>query len=129
MAIATRSQVLHDGAVSLVMQITGISDGGGSDVETNVVKVDCSELNPPCDELKIVSADYDVNEGVVSLAWDAMSPEPFAHLSGQGPLDFTSTMGLHNPEEPTTGDLLLSTHGFGLNSAYSITLRMRKKYR
>ena len=128
MAIATTSQVLHDGSVSVVMQITGISDGGGSDVETNAIKVDCSELRPPCDELKLVTANYDVTGGVVSLSWDGMTPEPFAHLTGPGELDFTSVMGLHNPQAPTTGDLLLSTKGFGANSAYSLTLRLRKKY-
>jgi hypothetical protein len=128
MAIATTTQTLHDGNVSVVMQITGLSDGGGADAETNVVKIDCSELTPPCDELKLVTATYDVTGGVVSLSWDGMTPAPFAHLTGPGELDYTSVMGLANPQAPTSGDLLLSTKGFGANSAYSITLRMRKKF-
>ena len=126
MAIATTMQILHDGQTNLVVQLTGISDGAGQ--ETNVIKVDASELTPAPDTLKIVKGTYDVKGGVVSLSWDAQTPEPFAHLSGPGELDYRRGGGIPNTDDPTNGDLLLSTKEFGLNSSYSITLEMKKKY-
>ena len=127
MAIATTMQILHDGQTNLVVQLTGISDGAGGQ-ETNVVKVDVSDLTPVPDTLKIVKGMYDVSGGVVSLSWDAQTPEPFAHLSGPGELDYRRSNGLPNTDDTTNGDLLLSTKEFGLNSSYSITLEMKKKY-
>lgn len=126
MAIATTSQVVHDGVRNVIMQFTGLSDGSGE--ENNVVKVDVSSLNPPCRAVKIVKATYDVNFGVVKLTWDALTPVDFLLLDGQGEFDYCKNGGLINGGGDTaSGDILFSTEGFELNSSYSILLEMVKK--
>jgi hypothetical protein len=126
MAIATTSQTLHDGVRNVVMQFTGISDGSGQ--EADVIKVDVSELSPPCDRVKILNLTHDVHGGVVTIAWAADTPVVFAQLSGQNETCYRMEGGLqNNADESGTGDILLSTEGFELNSSYTIKLEMVKK--
>jgi len=127
MAIITTSQILHDGERNLVMQFTGRSDGSGQ--ENNVVKVDVSELLPPCASVKIRKIPYEVSGGLVVLSWAADANVPFLNLSGSNIIDYSRMGGLLNGADDTaTGDILFSTLGFELNSAYSITLEMVKKF-
>jgi hypothetical protein len=126
MAINVTSQILHEGPRNLIMQWTGISDGSGS--EDGVVKVDVSELTPACDAVKIMRISGSVEFGVVELYWDALTPEKFAVLSGAIDLDYCKSGGLVNSMAGgATGDLLLSTVGFELNSTYSLHVEMVKK--
>lgn len=124
--ISTTSQILHDGVRNVVVQLTGISDGTGQ--ETNVVKIDASELNPPADSgLKIKRVRYAVVGGVVQLSWAADDPQPFLNLAISDEFDYAKIGGLKNGGGDTAnGDILLSTIGFELNSSYSITLEMVK---
>lgn len=129
MPINTTSLILRDGARNLVMQFTGISDGTGQ--ETNVVKVDVSELQPPAVTVAVEQIYFAVSSGEVDLAWDADTPLIFASLSGQNWLDYSRINGLFNtlsPDANRTGDILLSTRGFELDSSYTIALHMIKKY-
>lgn len=127
MAIATTSQTLHDGVRNVVMQFTGISDGSGQ--EAAVIKVDVSELSPPCDRVRISKLTHDVQGGAVTLSWAADTPVVFAQLSGQNVTDYIREGGLqNNADESRTGDILLSTEGFELNSSYTIKLEMVKKF-
>jgi len=127
MAIATTSQTLHDGVRNVIMQFTGISDGSGQ--EAAVVKVDVSEMTPPCDRVKILKLTHDVNGGVVTLSWAADTPVVFAQLSGQNETCYRFQGGLqNNADESRTGDILLSTEGFELDSSYTIKLEMVKKF-
>lgn len=127
MAIATTSQTLYDNARNVVMQFTGISDGSGQ--EAAVIKVDVSEMTPPCDRVRISKLTHDVQGGAVTLSWAADTPVVFAQLSGQNVTDYIREGGLqNNADESRTGDILLSTEGFELNSSYTIKLEMVKKF-
>lgn len=125
MAISTTSQVIADGPRNLIMQFTGRSDGSGQ--ESNVVKVDVSELSPPCDRVSIKNISYDINGGSVQLLWDAQTPVEFAILS-IGELEYCRAPLQNTGGDTATGDILLSTIGFELNSSYTIVLEMKKKW-
>lgn len=127
MAIAVTSAILHDGRRNTVMQFTGVSDGSGQ--ETGVIKVDVSELNPPPVTVKVNRIEYDVNGGNVRLSWDADVDVPFAVLTGQNCLNYLQINGMVNSSGMgKTGDILLSTLDFDLNSSYTIKLDLIKKF-
>lgn len=130
MEVTTR--IIHDGPRNCIVLLTGRSDGSGP-AETNVRKVDVSELQPPCDSVKVVKAQYDVSFGLVELSWDAQTPKTFLLLDGMDTFDFCKNGGLTNDlvsagDDSATGDILLSTRGFEADSIYSIRLEMVKKY-
>ena len=127
MAIATTVQTLHEGPRNLVMQWTGVSDGAGS--ENLVNKVDVSTLTPTCDAVSVRKITGTVDFGIVELYWDALTPVKFAELSGTIDLDYDRIGGLrNNAGGGKTGDLLLSTVGFELDSTYNLQVEMIKKY-
>ena len=128
MAMTTTEQILYDGARNLVMEFTGRHDGAGGQ-ETEVVKVDVSALVPPARLVSIRSIEYDVSGGTVKLLWGhATSPVEFLLLSTANILSYHRISGLPNGAGPdATGDILLSTIGFGNGSAYSLKLEMLKK--
>lgn len=132
MAIITTAQKLHDGPRNVVMQFTGRHDGGlGGDNETNVIKVDASELVPAGDrQLKLRKVTYDVNGGIVVLSWGGDDPSPFLNLGGNpGEFDYRSHGGLNNPgtaDKTIPGDILISTLGFAGGSSYSVKMEMVK---
>ena len=86
MPISTTSQTVYDGVRNVVMQFTGRSDGSGQ--ETNVVKVDVSELTPSCAKVRIEKIVYEVDGGVIELLWDAQTPVPFLELATSGAFDY-----------------------------------------
>ena len=125
MPISTTSQTVYDGVRNVVMQFTGRSDGSGQ--ETNVVKVDVSELTPSCAKVRIEKIVYDVDGGVIELLWDAQTPVPFLELATSGAFDYCRAPLQNGGGDTASGDILLSTKGFELNSSYSITIEMKKK--
>lgn len=126
MTITATTQTLHDGVRNLAMQWTGVSDGAGH--ENKVVKVDVSALTPPCAAVKVMKITGTVEYGIVELYWDALTPVKFAELSGDVDLDYTMHGGLYNNAGGgKTGDMLLSTVGFELNSTYNLHVEMVKK--
>lgn len=131
MAILTTSQKLHDGTRNVVMQFTGLHDGGGGgDNETNVTKIDVSELIPAADrQLKVRKITYDVGGGTVRLAWADDDPVTFLLLGGQGMFCYEEMGGANNPgstDATISGDIVLSTIGFAAGSSYSIKFEMVK---
>ncbi len=127
MGVTTTTQVLNDGARNLIVQWTGISDGNGGQEEL-ARKVDVSALAIPCREVKVRRISGNVEFGIVELFWDALTPVKFAELSGDINLDYCKSGGLvNNAGGGKTGDLLLSTVGFELNSTYSLNVEMVKK--
>lgn len=128
MTINATSQIVYDGLRNVTVKLTGRGDGQDGP-ETYAVKVDVSELNPPCSRVKIEKLTYAVSYGVVKLSWDGNpAPTDFEMLDGEGKFDYTRAGGLQNMElESSNGDILLSTLGFDLNSTYSILLEMVKK--
>lgn len=125
MAVTTTSQILHDGVRNVVMQFTGIADGAGG--ETNVVKVDVSELNPPARFVSIRRVQYTVVGGILQLLWGADTPVPFLNLEGHDEFDYSRITAMKNGGGDTAnGDILFSTLGFDAGASYSVTLDMVK---
>lgn len=123
------TQVLHDGSRNCIVLLTGHTDGGNAD-EEGVVKVDLSQLAPRPTRVKVRSINYDVQGGVVELAWQADDPVAFAQLEGHDQLAFPETGGIwNNAANNVTGNILLTTRGFGGGSSYSIALKMTKHYK
>lgn len=127
MAITATSIVLHDGQRNAVMQFIGVSDGSGQEI--GEVKVDVSELNPPPKAVKVNRIEYSVDGGSIKLSWDADVDADFAILSGQNFFDYCNINGMTNSADmPNSGDILLSTMGFEVNSSYTIKLDLIKKF-
>lgn len=127
MAIEVTTQILHDGARNAVVQFTGRSDGTGQEI--SVVKVDVSELQPPARRVSVRELTYDVAGGAVTLSWDADTDVTFAQLQGSDSICYKMISGLKNTAgDGVTGDILLSTNGFELDSVYTIKLELIKKY-
>lgn len=126
MAIETTSAVLFDSPHLASMQFTGHSaDGAG---ETDAVKVDVSELTPPCSRVHPTRIIYDVQGGAIKLLWGGdPASEAFLILSGRDERDYSWIGGLPNKTEDATGDILLSTVDWGVNASYSLTIEMKKK--
>ena len=129
MAIDAQILTVYDGGLAATLQIIGKSDGQAGQ-EVNEIKVDVSELNPPCSTVKIEEISYDVEGGTVTLSWDDTTPIPFAHLKGMDNLNYRHERGLRNLADPTSrsGDILLSTVDFDANGSYTILLKLRKKF-
>jgi hypothetical protein len=127
MAITATSAILQDGRRNAVVQLTGISDGSGQEI--GEVKVDMNDLNPSPKSVKVNRIQYDVNGGDVKLSWDGDVDIDFAVLTGRNTLDYCKINGMVNSvEDPKSGNILLSTLGFELNSSYTIKLDLIKKY-
>lgn len=131
MAIVATSQVLHDGVRNVVVQLNGYANAdSGSNNESAVTKVDVSEFIPAGDrQLKVKKITANINGGAVQLFWDAVDPIPLAYLTDLADIDYSFVGGMDNPgtqESSTSGDILLSTIGFDVNSSYSIKLEMVK---
>lgn len=128
MAFDASILTVYDGGQTATLQIIGKSDGSGQ--ETNVVKVDVSELNPPCKTVRIEEVSYDVQGGTITLLWDDLTPIPFAHLKGSDELCYRREGGFQNLGDPTSrsGDLLLSTFDMDANGTYTVLLKLRKKF-
>jgi len=129
MAIDAQIHTVQDGEVNCTLQIIGLSDGQAGQ-EANVVKVDVSELNPPCETVKIQEVTYDVEGGTVTMSWDDTTPIPFAYLKGMDTMDYCHVGGFNNLGDVNSrsGDLLLSTVDFEGNGSYTILLKMKKKF-
>ena len=132
MAITATTQTVYDGPRNVTVQLTGIGDGTANN-EVYAVKVDVSELAQPCTRVKIKRCVYDVSYGVVKLSWaDSLEPKDFLLLEGEGEFDYFKNGRASplpsNASDTASGDILLSTIGFELNSTYSIVLEMVKSY-
>mgnify|MGYP001564784837 FL=1 len=124
MAVSATVRKLIDGPRNVAFNLTGLGDGMGQ--ETLVVKVDASALTPP-GTVRVEKLTGTVEFGIVELFWDALVPVKFAELSGQFDLDYCRVGGLTNDAGGgKTGDILLSTVGFELNSTYTILLELVK---
>ena len=126
MAIAVTTQTFHDGSRNLAMQLTGVSDGSGN--ESQVLKVDVSSLTPAASAVNVRKITGTVTAGIVELYWDALTPVKFVELEGDIDLDYEKFNGLqNNGGGGRTGDILLSTVGFELDSNYNLNIEMIKK--
>jgi hypothetical protein len=120
------NRALHDGARNVVYEMTWLSTGTD---EPMTVKVDVSELKPPCKAVKITRIEYNVAGGLVRLWWDADDPAVIADLTGVGHFDYKHIGGMVSPlGAAATGDIKLSTLGFDSGSSYTIKLSMKKKF-
>lgn len=120
MADTVTSQVLTTNKVRHVALFTSISDGTG---ESDVKKVDISELVGAPTKVKINRIKYDISGMAVKVSFDHTLNDTVLVLSGQGCFDFTNSGGLQDPDSAgSTGDILFSTVGHAANDTYSILL-------
>lgn len=125
MAVSATVQKIELGPRNVVFNLTGLGDGAGQ--ETSVIKVDASLLTPRVKTAKILKLSGVVDFGVVELFWDALVPVRFAVLSGQFSLDYERFGGLpNNAGDSKTGNILLTTLGFEVNSTYTILMELVK---
>lgn len=125
MAVSATVQKLELGPRNIAFQMTGLGDGAGQ--ETLVAKVVASQFLPVSKSPRVERISGIVDYGVVELFWDALVPVRFAVLSGQFNLDYNRVGGLTNPQPlGYTGNILLSTLAFELNSTYTIFLELVK---
>lgn len=114
MANSITSQ-LYDGARNVNLKRTCFGDG--TTVETGVVILDVTTLNPnPGLHLKLRRLRYAITGGwVVRLQWDATTPVDIAVLgAGQDILDFTNEYAggfPNNGGAGATGNILITTVG------------------
>jgi hypothetical protein len=130
MAVNAEILTVYDGGLTATLQIIGKSDGAGGE-EANEIKVDVSELNPPCSTVRIEEVQYNVVGGTVQLSWDdTPTPKTICYLKGSDELDYRREGGLQNLADPQSrsGDILLSTDGFDPDGSYTILLKLRKKF-
>ena len=128
MAIDTQIHTVYDGEMNASIQIIGKSDGTGNEIK--VVKVDVSELLPPCSSVRVNKIVYDVDGGIVTLSWDDLTPLPFAYLRGHDEISYRREAGFNNLADPQSrsGDILLTTNDFDPDGFYTILLECRKKF-
>lgn len=126
MAVSATVQLLELGPRNVIYQLTGLGDGQGQ--ETLVKKVDVANLqNPTAKSMRIERISGVIDYGVVELFWEAATPVRWAVLSGQFNIDFNRFGGLpNNGGIGKTGNVLMTTLGFELNSTYTILLEMVK---
>lgn len=126
MAVSATVQLLELGPRNVIYNLTGLGDGAGQ--ETNVVKVNVANLQAGnATRMRVERISGVVDYGVVELFWDALVPVRFAVLSGPFCLDYNRFGGLpNNAGGGKTGNVLLTTLGFDLNSTYTILLEMVK---
>ena len=71
--------------------------------------------------------DYRVALKQVELLWDALTPQRFAELNGAIEICFDDFGGEINRTAGKTGNILLSTVGFGAGGVYDLLIEMVKK--
>jgi len=134
MVDTVNTEVLFSGGNKYIVRFTNLSDGTG---ETNVVKVDRSELIGPDGvapgKIVIEEIQYDVQgfDGVV-LEWHlaATPDEPLAILNGQGIKEYKRFGGLVPDTVGATvdGDIKFTTNGTeAAGDTYDILLVCRLK--
>lgn len=127
MALVTTADILHDGTINAVVQLTGFTDEIG-DPEP-IVAVAVRDMTPAARAVKVTGVEWTVGAGTVILAWaTATGSEPFVNLTGQGCLDYGLVNGALSRSGEATGDILLSTDGFDDGSNFTVKLRMRKRF-
>jgi len=129
--MAVGTQILLDNVKWHVVNLT--NDDGT--VEAAVTKVDISTLSntservPPT-HLSLYKMSYMVSASsdAVALYFDATSDDPIVIVSQSGIMNFRDIGGIPDPMSAGfTGDINLTTIGFGVGSTYSLTLTFKKK--
>lgn len=125
MAVTVETTILHDGPRNTVVHLNLTAAGAGDLPAT--VAVDVSALAPSAVGAKVKRAQWAVSEGVVNITYDNWPDDdlPLLAMSGQGAVDWCSIGGAPNKGVAPTGDLMVSTAGFG--GAASVSLELRKK--
>ena len=133
--MTTTTQIIEDGDRNAVMLFTNAGQA-----ETNVVKVDVSDLAPlsgdgrACTRVTLDGIQAEISSGggqYVRILEQATTNKLVFVIVGSGPLDlcFKNFGGIPNSRQAGfTGNLLFSTNGFTNDSAYSIVLKLRKHY-
>ena len=132
MADAVTSQIIFDGARSVIMKFTNVSDGTG---ETAAVKVNVSALTryqgQACTSVNITKLDAMTVGMGVDILWDATTDVVCATLGSDQfiSFDFNHFGGItNNAGAGKTGNILFTTVGAALGDRYTVVLEMTKNY-
>ncbi len=124
--MAETTQTLHKGTRRAVLAFTSVS--GGTD-ETDVTKVDISDVFPDATKVKINKVMYSIAGMAVKISFDHTADDTVLVLSGDGQMDFCNKLcgvdpgGMTDPASAGgTGDILFSTLGADLNDTYTVIL-------
>ncbi len=117
----------YDGWRTVIVQLTGISDGTG---ESEVTKVDISELRcsngavPTRTAVKVLEWDIkDIDS--IHLEWDRAPRKTIQVLNGQGKR--SARVVDASMAGDRTGDILLTSNGAAAGGSYLITLEIDLK--
>lgn len=130
MADTVTTQV-YNGEHNYVVTIENVSDGTG---QSNVVIVNASTITSGViTKLVLWKCSYNIKAGSVTISWDDTARRQLLFMSDAVPgmthRDFSEFGGLSNSASSlfdSTGNVLLTTNGFGVTSGYSITLEFKK---
>lgn len=127
MADALTSQA-YDGARNYQIKLVDVSDGTGF-IAHKVVDVTTMTPNPGI-HMKVRRIRYTIAGGSVLLLWEATTNVPIVWLAtGTDILDFSKVYAGGYPNNGgtgATGNILLTTEGFGATSGFTIDLEIIK---
>jgi hypothetical protein len=123
MGDAVTSQVLADSPGFTTMLFTNLSDGTG---ESEIVKVNVSDLTIPCAYVEIVGIDHDIRGMSVAIEWAATTNVVAYICGGHGDHTFSAPIR-NNSGAGITGDIAFTTAAHTAGDSYSIVLYLRKK--
>lgn len=125
MADALTTQ-LYDGEHNVVFNMQDLSDGTGLAL---LKIIDVTTLKPnPRTHLVLWRVNYDVVGGQVVVYWEATVNTPLLIMKDAlHSRKFNKYGGLkNNAGAGATGNVLISTSGFGADSSFSLTLEFKK---
>ena len=131
MANVLTSQTILDGERLAIIKVTGFLDT----VETNVIKVDVSTLNPqgalPCTGCKLNRVWAQTHGCEVQMLWAASTPLMIITIPQNTNylMDYSMFGGIpNNSGTGKTGDITFTTQDVGAGDTYSIVMEVIKTY-
>ena len=129
MAVTFAAQTLLDGPRNVVVKLQLVGDG--TDV-TALLVINASDYSNPTPgvgaSLKVMKVEWQLDNFIATLGWDASANVEFLTLEGEGHRDFTSIGGLiNNAGSGITGDIDMTTVGNASGEDGTILLYMKKR--
>ena len=129
MAVTATAQTIHDGPRNLVVKLQLVGDG--TDV-TALKVIDASTYSNPTPgagaSLKVVKVQWQLDNFIATLLWDASTDVEFLIMEGEGERDFSDIGGLiNNAGSGITGDIMMTTVGNANTEDGTIVLHMKKR--
>ena len=129
MAVSFAAQTIHDGPRNLVVKLQLVGDG--TDV-TALLLINVSDYSGPTPgvgaSVKVMRVQWQLDNFIATLLWDATTDVEFLTLEGEGDRDFSAIGGLiNNSGTGIPGDIMLTTVGNAATEDGTIILWMKKR--